>query len=116
MTPTTLEALDRLTAGPQWDEVGAPAVCRAAGITYRKLDYWVRSGAVEASLSPSDGSGTYRIYSRGDVRRAWLIARARELRIGLESIVTRGLEQSIIDLAERSSHLADQIRPEVPDG
>src|SRR5436305_10117397 len=41
--------------------------CAAAGITYRQLDYWARTGLVEPSIRPAAGSGTQRLYSFTDV-------------------------------------------------
>ena len=37
------------------DPVGyrGPTACSAAGITYRQLDYWARTGLVEPSVRPS---------------------------------------------------------------
>ena len=32
-----------------------PTACRAAGITYRQLDYWARTGLVEPSVRPASG-------------------------------------------------------------
>ena len=51
------------------DEVGyrGPTACAAAGITYRQLDYWARTGLVEPSVRPAYGSGTQRLYSFRDV-------------------------------------------------
>ncbi|MFE6918918.1 MerR family transcriptional regulator, partial [Streptomyces rubiginosohelvolus] len=39
-----------------------PTACAAAGITYRQLDYWARTGLVEPSVRPAYGSGTQRLY------------------------------------------------------
>ena len=35
-----------------------PTACAAAGITYRQLDYWARTGLVEPSVRPAYGSGS----------------------------------------------------------
>lgn len=40
---------------------------KAAGITYRQLDYWARKQIVEPSITPSHGSGSRRLYSFKDV-------------------------------------------------
>ena len=42
-----------------------PTACKAAGITYRQLDYWARTGLVEPTVRPAHGSGSQR---RVDVR------------------------------------------------
>ena len=38
-----------------------PTACGAAGITYRQLDCWARTGLVEPSIRPASGSGTQRL-------------------------------------------------------
>ena len=35
-----------------------PTACRAAGITYRQLDYWARTGLVAPSIRSAAGSGS----------------------------------------------------------
>ena len=35
--------------------------CSAAGISYRQLDYWARTGLVEPSIRTASGSGTSRL-------------------------------------------------------
>ena len=37
--------------------------CSAAGISYRQLDYWARTGLVEPTIRTASGSGTSRLYS-----------------------------------------------------
>jgi DNA-binding transcriptional MerR regulator len=44
-----------------------PQACAIAGITYRQLDYWARTGLVEPSLREAKGSGTQRLYSFRDL-------------------------------------------------
>lgn len=44
-----------------------PQVVELAGITYRQLDYWARTGLVVPSLAEAHGSGTQRRYSKTDV-------------------------------------------------
>lgn len=50
-----------------------PEVCRITGVTYRQLDYWTRTGLVEASLAPARGSGTQRLYSYTDLLEVRII-------------------------------------------
>ena len=63
-------------AGEQVEEVMAdadgagyrgPTACNAAGITYRQLDYWARTGLVEPSVRGAHGSGSQRLYSFRDI-------------------------------------------------
>ena len=44
-----------------------PTACKAAGITYRQLDYWARTGLVEPTVRPATGSGTQRLYGFRDI-------------------------------------------------
>ena len=44
-----------------------PAACKAAGITYRQLDYWARTGLVEPSVRGAAGSGSQRLYGFRDI-------------------------------------------------
>lgn len=44
-----------------------PVACAAAGITYRRLDYWARTDLVVPSVRPAAGSGTQRLYSEEDI-------------------------------------------------
>ena len=45
--------------GLETDEVGyrGPIACSAAGITYRQLDYWARTGLLQPSIRAARGSG-----------------------------------------------------------
>lgn len=45
----------------------SPQVCRLAGISYRQLDYWARTGLLAPSLDVAHGSGSQRRYSKADV-------------------------------------------------
>jgi len=51
------------------DDVGfrGPSACRAAGISYRQLDYWARTGLVAPSVRDASGSGSQRLYSFRDI-------------------------------------------------
>jgi DNA-binding transcriptional MerR regulator len=57
------------TAAPEADPVGYRGVVamRAAGISYRQLDYWARTGLVVPSIRDASGSGTQRLYSFRDL-------------------------------------------------
>lgn len=46
---------------------GAGQAARLAGVAYRTLDYWSRSGFLEAAIAEADGKGTRRVYSFADV-------------------------------------------------
>jgi DNA-binding transcriptional MerR regulator len=53
----------------------ASRVCGMAGITYRQLDYWTRTGRVTASRHATEGHGDRRLYSTDDVLRIVVLAR-----------------------------------------
>lgn len=87
------------------DDVGyrGPTACAAAGITYRQLDYWARTGLVEPSVRPAHGSGSQRLYSFRDILVLKVVKRLLDSGISLQNIRTavdalheRGTE----DLAE----------------
>lgn len=48
-------------------------MCRVAGITYRQLDYWARTGLAEPTYA-ARGSGTQRQYTYHDVCVVMLVA------------------------------------------
>ncbi|MEV0095569.1 MerR family transcriptional regulator [Streptomyces sp. NPDC050738] len=72
------------------DTVGyrGPTACAAAGITYRQLDYWARTGLVEPSVRPAYGSGTQRLYSFRDVVVLKIVKRFLDTGVALQSIRT----------------------------
>lgn len=51
--------------------------CRAAGITYRQLDYWTRHGYI-VPYTEANGSGTRRRFDSMDVERLIEIREAFE--------------------------------------
>ena len=52
-----------------------PIACSAAGITYRQLDYWARTGLVDPTVRSATGSGTQRLYSFKDILLLKIIKR-----------------------------------------
>ncbi|MFD3518076.1 MerR family transcriptional regulator [Streptomyces sp. NPDC058657] len=65
-----------------------PTACAAAGITYRQLDYWARTGLVEPSVRPAYGSGTQRLYSFRDVVVLKIVKRFLDTGVALQNIRT----------------------------
>lgn len=65
-----------------------PTACRAAGITYRQLDYWARTGLVEPSLRSATGSGTMRLYSFRDILVLKVVKRLLDTGVSLQQIRT----------------------------
>ena len=65
-----------------------PTACNAAGITYRQLDYWARTGLVEPSVRGAKGSGSQRLYSFRDILILKVIKRLLDAGISLQQIRT----------------------------
>ncbi|HWS58134.1 MAG TPA: MerR family transcriptional regulator [Actinotalea sp.] len=80
-----------------------PTACRAAGITYRQLDYWARTGLVEPSVRPATGSGTQRLYSFRDILVLKVVKRLLDTGVSLQQIrtaVEHLRERGVEDLAQ----------------
>jgi DNA-binding transcriptional MerR regulator len=73
---------------PQPEDLGyrGPTACAAAGITYRQLDYWARTGLVEPSVRSASGSGTQRLYGFRDILVLKVVKRLLDLGISLQQI------------------------------
>ena len=57
-----------------------------AGITYRQLDYWARTGLVRPSVAAALGSGSRRAYSYGDLLKLRVIKNLLDNGVGLQQI------------------------------
>ena len=70
------------------DDVGyrGPTACAAAGITYRQLDYWARTGLVEPTVRAAHGSGSQRLYSFRDICVLKVVKRLLDTGISLQQI------------------------------
>jgi len=73
---------------PDSKDVGyrGPTACAAAGITYRQLDYWARTGLVEPSVRAAHGSGSQRLYSFRDILVLKVVKRLLDTGISLQQI------------------------------
>lgn len=76
-----------------------PTACKAAGITYRQLDYWARTGLVEPTVRSATGSGTQRLYGFRDILVLRVVKRLldsgvslQQIRTAVESLRERGVE------------------------
>ena len=65
-----------------------PIACRAAGITYRQLDYWARTGLVEPSIRGAKGSGSQRLYAFRDILLLKIVKRLLDTGVSLQQIRT----------------------------
>jgi DNA-binding transcriptional MerR regulator len=80
-----------------------PTACAAAGITYRQLDYWARTGLVEPSIRAASGSGTQRLYGFRDILVLKVVKRLLDTGISLQQIraaVAYLREHGTADLAQ----------------
>ncbi|MEV5987673.1 MerR family transcriptional regulator [Streptomyces sp. NPDC052051] len=86
-----------------------PTACAAAGITYRQLDYWARTGLVEPSVRPAYGSGTQRLYSFRDVVVLKIVKRFLDTGVSLQNIraAVQHLRQSGFRDLERMTLMSD---------
>jgi DNA-binding transcriptional MerR regulator len=87
------------------DDIGyrGPTACRAAGITYRQLDYWARTGLVEPSVRSATGSGTQRLYGFRDILVLKVVKRLLDTGVSLQlirSAVEHLRERGVDDLAQ----------------
>jgi DNA-binding transcriptional MerR regulator len=63
-----------------------PVACSAAGITYRQLDYWARTGLVEPTVRGANGSGSQRLYSFRDILILRIVKRLIDTGVSLPNI------------------------------
>ncbi len=84
---------DAAVGAPAYDEVDTdlvgyrgPTACAAAGITYRQLDYWARTGLVAPSVRSATGSGTQRLYSFRDILVLKVVKRLLDTGVSLQNI------------------------------
>ena len=76
---------------------------RAAGISYRQLDYWARTQLVEPTVRGASGSGTQRLYGFRDILVLKLVKRLLDTGISLHQIrtaVNQLREAGVSDLAQ----------------
>ncbi|WP_440710462.1 MerR family transcriptional regulator [Herbiconiux sp. YIM B11900] len=76
---------------------------RAAGITYRQLDYWARTALVEPTVRGAAGSGSQRLYGFRDILVLKLVKRLLDTGISLQQIrtaINQLRESGINDLAQ----------------
>lgn len=73
---------------PMPEDLGfrGPVACTAAGISYRQLDYWARTGLVVPGIRAAGGSGTQRLYSFRDILLLKVIKRLIDAGISLQQV------------------------------
>ena len=73
------------TIDPKIGYRGHPAAA-AAGISYRQLDYWDRTGLVQPSVRTATGSGSQRLYAFRDILVLKLVKRLLDTGVSLQQI------------------------------
>ncbi|WP_341728284.1 MerR family transcriptional regulator [Brooklawnia sp.] len=99
------EALFDGDFGPLPDDLAfrGPVACNVAGISYRQLDYWARTGLVTPEIRDAGGSGTQRLYSFRDILMLKVVKRLLDAGISLQQIRTaigHLLERGVQDLSQ----------------
>ncbi len=89
---------------PDAQSVGyrGPMACKAAGITYRQLDYWARTDLVVPSIRPATGSGSQRLYSFRDILILRIVKRLLDAGVSLPNVraaVNHLSDRGVTDLA-----------------
>ncbi|WP_296137863.1 MerR family transcriptional regulator [uncultured Tessaracoccus sp.] len=77
-----------------------PVAHRVAGITYRQLDYWARTGLVVPSIRQAEGSGSQRLYSFRDILLLRVVKRfldvgisLQQIRLAIDHLRSRGVDE-----------------------
>ena len=94
---------DELPVLPEDMGYRGPTACAAAGITYRQLDYWARTGLVEPGIRSAAGSGSQRLYSFRDILVLKVVKRLLDTGVSLQNIrtaVAHLRERGVDDLAQ----------------
>ncbi|GLW67439.1 transcriptional regulator [Actinomadura rubrobrunea] len=93
----------QVSAPPEDVGYRGPTACAAAGITYRQLDYWARTGLVEPSVRAAHGSGSQRLYSFRDILVLKVVKRLLDTGVSLQQIrtaVAHLRDRGVQDLAQ----------------
>lgn len=67
-------------------EISASNACNIVDITYRQLDYWVRTNLVSPSVNNGKGSGSQRLFSFQDVLKLKIIKSMLDAGLNLKKI------------------------------
>jgi DNA-binding transcriptional MerR regulator len=88
--------------------LGGWKAAAVTGVSYRQLDYWVRSGALPRPAQPATGKGTKRGFSFLDLIRARTMARLRAEGVSLQAI--RQVMRELTDRYQIADPLTDTAR------
>ena len=114
-TPTTVPVgsqgvlFDTGNPAERGDRYRGPAACKAAGITYRQLDYWARTGLVEPSVRSATGSGSQRLYGFRDILVLKVVKRLLDTGVSLQQIrlAITSLRQAGVEELSRITLMSD---------
>ena len=103
--------MDQELTGQEQTEIGyrGATACAAAGITYRQLDYWARTGLVEPGVRTAMGSGSQRLYGFRDILVLKIVKRLLDAGVSLQNIrtaVNHLRDRGVVDL-ERITLMSD---------
>lgn len=98
---TAREMAPELASAQELVGYRGPTACSAAGITYRQLDYWARTGLVEPSIRADQGSGSQSLYSFRDILVLKVVKRLLDTGISL-----RQIRAAVQHLRDRGTDLA----------
>ncbi|MFJ9775969.1 MerR family transcriptional regulator [Kitasatospora sp. NPDC101157] len=79
-------AIERLAPTSELLGFRGPTACAAAGITYRQLDYWARTGLLEPSVRTAYPATSQRLYSFRDVLLLKIVKRLLDAGVSLQNI------------------------------
>ncbi|MFJ7275367.1 MerR family transcriptional regulator [Kitasatospora sp. NPDC098663] len=79
-------AIERLAPTSELIGYRGPTACAAAGITYRQLDYWARTGLLEPSVRSAYPATSQRLYSFRDVLLLKIVKRLLDAGVSLQNI------------------------------
>lgn len=79
-------AIERLAPTSALIGYRGPTACAAAGITYRQLDYWARTGLLEPSVRSVYPASSQRLYSFRDILLLKIVKRLLDAGVSLQNI------------------------------
>ncbi|MFF2149116.1 MerR family transcriptional regulator [Kitasatospora sp. NPDC058190] len=79
-------AIERLAPTSELIGFRGPTACAAAGITYRQLDYWARTGLLEPSVRTAYPATSQRLYSFRDILLLKIVKRLLDVGVSLQNI------------------------------
>ncbi|MEV7600739.1 MerR family transcriptional regulator [Kitasatospora sp. NPDC089797] len=79
-------AIERVAPTSELVGFRGPTACAAAGITYRQLDYWARTGLLEPSVRTAYPATSQRLYSFRDVLLLKIVKRLLDAGVSLQNI------------------------------